>query len=138
MRILKREDFLGSAAKARRYLEVACPWDTTFGVRLQNLTAREHGEFEAFALSRKGGLVTERLVQMKRRLLAMTLVDESGQTILSDDDVRAMADTDGGLVNWAYAESMRHCRITEAEVEDLAKNSGATGSASSASGSLAN
>ena len=135
MRLLKRNDFTGADAKKRRFVEVACPWDSSVGIRLRSLTAKEHADFEAHALSKKGGIVQDRLVQMKRRLLALTLVNEAGDPELSEDDVRAMQDTDGGLINWAYGEACKHCRITEDEVEDLAKNSGAIGSDSSASDS---
>lgn len=135
MRLLKRKDFVGADAKKRRYEDFPCPWDSSQGVRLRSLTAKEHAEFEASALSKKGGIVQQRLVEMKRRLLALTIVDESNNPELSEDDIAAMEETDGGLVNWAYGEACKHCRISESEVEDLAKNSVAIGSDSSASDS---
>ena len=138
MRLLKRTDFVGSGAKKRRYADFACPWDTSQGVRLRSLTAKEHAEFEATALSKKGGIVQQRLVEMKRRLLALTIVNEANETELTEDDITAMEDIDGGLVNWAYGEACKHCRISESEVEDLAKNSGAIVSDDSASDSPKN
>ena len=128
----------GSAAKQRRFESIPLPWDSSRGIRLRSLTAKEHSKFEASALTRKGGIATDRLVEMKRRLLALTLVDDDGNLILSESDIAAMEDTDGGLINWAYGEACRHCRITESEVEDLAKNSGAIGGDSSASDSPKN
>ena len=135
MRFLKRKDFVGSENKKRRFTEVACPWNPSEGVRLRNLTAGEHGEFEMSQLTKKGGLATQRLVEAKRRLLALTLVDEQGNPELADSDIAEMETTDGGLINWAYSEACKHCRITESEVEDLAKNSVKIEGDSSASGS---
>lgn len=138
MRLLQRNDLVGADAKKRRYTEVACPWDTTTGVRLRNLTAGEHGEFEMSQLTKKGGLATQRLIEAKRRLVSLTVVDEAGNPELSDADIAGMEGTDGGLVNWIYSEACKHCRITESEIEDLAKNSVAIGNEDSVSDSPKN
>jgi hypothetical protein len=135
MRLLKRKDFVGSENKKRRFETIPCPWDSNTGIRLRNLTAGEHAEFEMSQLTKKGGLATQRLIEAKRRLLALTIVDEQGNPEMSDADIAEMEDTDGGLVNWAYSEACKHCRITESEIEDLAKNSVAIGSGDSASDS---
>lgn len=138
MRLLKRADFVGPDARKRRYEDFPCPWDSSIGVRLQSLTAKEHGEFEAYALSRKGGIVESRLIEMKRRLISMTVVDGQNQLEMTDAQVAEMEGTDGGLVNWVNSVALKHCRITESEFEDLAKNSGAIGGDSSASDSPKN
>jgi hypothetical protein len=122
--LLTRADFLGSAAQLRRFDAKALPWDAKRGVRVQNLTAGEHAEFEIKALSmKKGGLVKEKLVEAKRVLVAMTVVDANGNCCMTEDDVKAMEKTDGRLVAFAYAFACEHCGITESEVEDLVKNS---------------
>lgn len=125
MLFLKRANLLG--AKSRRFVEHPIPWQTPgeaqLGIRLRSLTAREHGEFEAATLSKKGGLVTERLVEAKRRLIVLTLVDEQGNQILDDTDVAQMESTDARLVNWIYQRALDHLGVSENEVEDLAKNS---------------
>lgn len=131
MRLLKRNDIVGTDGKKRRFESFACPWDSSQGIRLRSLTAGEHAEFEASSLSKTGGLIAERLKEAKRRLLAMTLVNEAGDLELSLEDIAAMQETDGGLVNWAYGKALEHCRIKESEVEELAKNSVAIGGDSS-------
>lgn len=138
MRLLKRNDFVGAEAKKRRFVELPCPWDKAVGIRLRSLTAGEHSEFETSQLTKKGGLATNRLKEAKRRLLALTLVDESGNLEMTDADIAEMEDTDGGLVNWSYSEALKHCRITESEIEDLAKNSVAIGGGDSPSDSPSN
>lgn len=135
VQLLGREDFTGIKAKARRYETFPLPWDSKRGVRLQNLTAKEHAEFEIKALSKKGGLVKDKLIEAKRLLVALTVVDASGTPYLDEDDVRLMEATDGRLIAFAYGKACEHCGITEAEVEDLVKNSGAIGSDSSTSDS---
>lgn len=129
--LLGRQDFVGHQAKARRYQTFPLPWDSTRAVRLQSITAKEHAEFEIKALSKKGGLVKDRLIEAKRHLVAMTAVDGSGNTYLTEDDVAAMETTDGRLVAFTYGKACEHCGITESEVEDLVKNSGAIESSSS-------
>ena len=133
MKFLNRANLVG--AKARRFVEYPVPWDAGSGIRLRSLTAREHGEFEAATLSKKGGLVTERLVEAKRRLIVLTLVDEQGNQILEDSDVAQMESTDARLVNWIYQRALDHLGVSENEVEDLAKNSGKITVDDSASGS---
>jgi len=135
VQLLGREDFVGHRAKSRRYATEQLPWDSSRGVRLQNLTAKEHAEFEIKALSKKGGLVKEKLVEAKRVLVAMTAVDGAGNRYLTEADVAEMETTDGRLVAFTYGKACEHCGITEAEVEDLVKNSGAIGSDSSTSDS---
>jgi hypothetical protein len=132
VQLLGREDFTGNKAKARRYETFPLPWDSKRGVRIQSITAKEHAEFEIKALSKKGGLVKDKLIEAKRLLVALTVVDASGSPYLDEDDVRLMEATDGRLVSFVYGKACEHCGITESEVEDLVKNSGAIESSSSA------
>jgi hypothetical protein len=139
MTLLKREDFVGAKASKRRFETYPVPFDEQKrSVRLRSLSAKEHGEYEVANLSKKGGLIRDRLVEAKRALIALTVVDEQGNPILTETDVASMESTDGRLVAFCYAKACEHCGITESEVEDLVKNSGAIGGDSSASDSPKN
>jgi hypothetical protein len=133
--LVGREDFLGAKAKARRFDLVECPWNPDKKMRLRSLTAKEHGQYETTTLSKKGGLVTDRLIDAKRRLVIMTAVDASGNPFLTMTDLAGMEDTDGLIINQAYKACAKHVGIGEDEVEDLVKNSGAIGGGDSASDS---
>jgi hypothetical protein len=133
--LVGREDFLGAKAKARRYDTVECPWNPDKKIRLRSLTAKEHGQYETTTLSKKGGLVTDRLIDAKRRLVIMTVVDGAGNPFLQMSDLAEMEDTDGLIINQAYKACAKHVGIGEDEVEDLVKNSVAIGGSDSASDS---
>jgi hypothetical protein len=134
--LVGREDFLGAKAKARRFDLVECPWNPDKKMRLRSLTAKEIGQYETTTLNtKKGGLVTDRLIDAKRRLLIMTAVDGSGNPFLTMSDLTSMEDTDGMIINQAYKACAKHVGISEDEVEDLVKNSGAIGGGDSASDS---
>ena len=138
-KFLKREDFVGVKASKRRFLEEPVPFDEDERwIRLRSLSAGEHGEFEVGTLTKKGGLVRERLVEAKRKLVSITACDEEGNLYLTVADVAAMETTDGRLIAFAYTQACEHCGITEAEIEDCVKNSVAIGGDSSASDSLKN
>lgn len=133
--LVGRDDFVGAKAKARRFDTVECPWNSAKKIKLRSITAKEHATYETTTLSRKGGLVTERLLDAKRRLVILTVVDQSGNPFLQMSDLAEMEDTDGLIINAAYRACAKHCGIGEDEVEDLVKNSGAIGGGDSASDS---
>lgn len=133
--LVDRSDFIGKTAKARRFDTVDCPWNSAKKLRLRSMTAKEHGEYEVATLSKKGGLITDRLVEAKRRLVIMTVVDAQGNPFLEMSDLAEMEDTDGLIINQAYKAAAKHCGIGEDEVEDLVKNSGKITDDDSASGS---
>ena len=134
-----RADVVGGRAKARRFETYSVPFDAQGrSVRLRNLNAKEHGEYEVTNLSKKGGLVRERLLEAKRLLVVKTMCDADGNLCCTDADVLEMEETDGRLVSFIYGKACEHCGITEAEVEESVKNSVAIGGGSSASGSPKN
>ncbi len=136
--LVGREDFLGAKAKSRRFDTVECPWNPAKKMRLRSLTAKEVSQYETTTLSTKGKLVTDRLIDAKRRLVILTVVDGQGNPFLSMSDLASMEDTDGLIINSAYKACSAHVGIGEDEVEDLVKNSGAIGGGDSASDSPSN
>jgi hypothetical protein len=136
--LYSRADVVGGKAKKRRFETFPIPFDEGRAVRLRNLSAKEHGEYEVTNLSKKGGLVRERLLEAKRLLVAKTMVDRDGNLCLTDADVLEMEETDGRVVAFIYGKACEHCGITEAEVEESVKNSGAIGGDYSASDSPKN
>jgi hypothetical protein len=138
-KLFGRSDVVGGKSSRRRFLTVPVPFDDEGrSVRLRNLTAKEHGEYEITNLSKKGGLVRERLLEAKRLLVVKTMCDADGNLCCDEADVLEMEETDGRLVAFIYGKACEHCGITDAEVEDAVKNSGAIGGDSSASDSPKN
>lgn len=113
------------ARVTRRIREEECP---LFGdrpkVRFRSLTEGELSRYEAMTLTQGGKLRGDRLVDAKRRLLVLTVVDQHDQPLFAAGDVEALADVDGRVINWMYRIACEHCGIREDEVEGLVGNSG--------------
>lgn len=108
-KLLTRNDLIGS--KGRRFETVPLPWDEDQAIRVRSLTDGEQSEYELGNLNEDGTPSSERLQAAKRRLVALCLVDEKDQPILTADDVAAMEQTDGKLIAFAFQVAQKHCNI---------------------------
>lgn len=118
--LLGRNDFIG--ASAVRYETATLPWDPTRAIRVRSLPDRVQSKYELENLSEDGSPNAERLQTAKRRLVALTMVDADGKTFLTEADVKAMEDTDGKLISFAFNLAQKHCNIEQASKEALVKN----------------
>ena len=110
-------------AKAKwRYQEFIV---SDFGkVRIRSLTERERSNYEAEMLDSKGNSKLSKLVQARRRLIALTVVDAGGELLLNQPgDVKALEEQDGKITDVIFDQSMQHCGIKENDIEVLVKNS---------------
>lgn len=121
MSYLTKEGLFGQLK--RRIREEECP---LFGdrpkVRFRSLTEGELSRYEAMTLTQGGKLRGDRLVDAKRRLLVLTVIDQHGEPLFSSSDVDALADCDGRVINWMYRIACEHCGIKEDEIEELVGN----------------
>lgn len=113
MSLATREELFGKPAE-RRFTEVTVQGKT---FRLRSLTAGELNPWAAKSQDEKGAATAG------PRLIVLMAVNENGQTIFGDADVKLWLDQDAAFV----AELARHCQehsgqLTEAEVEDVEKN----------------
>lgn len=106
----------------RRYRYVSLP-ELELSVRIQSLTEKEKSEFEAWVLDKKGGLVRERLLSGRRRLIVLCLVDEEGNRLLADDDTATLAELDGAPLSRLFDECRLHVGLERDDLENLIKNS---------------
>ena len=116
-----REQMLAKAK--RRYQEFEIP---DFGkIRIRSLTERERSNFEADTLGSKGEFRKSKMVQARRKLIALTVVDASGDLLLNESgDVKALEEQDGAITDAIFEQAMVHCGIKENDIEVLVKNSG--------------
>jgi hypothetical protein len=119
MTLLTRAHLLG--ATDRRYHTFATPIGDA---RIRSLTEAEKSEFEGNIWSAKGDVNTASMKTQRRRLVALCLVDEQGNRLLTSDDSAALADIDGAITSQIFAECRKHCGFEVGEIEDLVKNSG--------------
>lgn len=117
---ITREQMLAKAK--RRYMEIEIP---NFGkVRIRSLTERERSNFEADIQGNKGEYKRAKIVQARRRLIALTVVDDSGNLLLNQpDDVKTLEEQDGAITDAIFAQAMIHCGLGENDIEVLVKNS---------------
>lgn len=112
-----RASLLGN--KARRYAEVEIHGKV---YRFQSLNEREKSEYDASVVEKSGEVSVKKVAQQKRRLLVKTLVDDAGTRILTEQDLPALEEVDGGLTSALYDAAAAHCGIGKSKVADEEKN----------------
>lgn len=115
-----REQLLGMTK--RRYMEVA-PQGGGAVFRIQSLTERERSEFELAILAGKKSVGQDAMLEARRRLVALALVDGDGKPLLGPSDVGVLAEVDSVVMSELFDAVMVHCGFKKADVDDLVKNS---------------
>ena len=115
--MLTREQLLGSFQ--RRYRTV----QTEIGpLRIRNLTEGEKADFEAGSLTAEGKLNLNYHKGQRRRLCALTLVDDNGALLLGQGDAERLKDVDSSVTAAVFAAAMEHCGFSRDEQKELEKN----------------
>ena len=115
--MLTREQLLGSFQ--RRYRMVP----TDIGpLRIRNLTEGEKADFEAGSLTAEGKLNLNYHKGQRRRLCALTLVDDNGALLLGQGDAERLKDVDSSVTAAVFAAAMEHCGFSRDEQKELEKN----------------
>lgn len=118
--LIDRESLLGAQACRRRYAVI----DTPIGrVRLRSLNERERSRFETDIVSDDLDADRERMIDAKRRLIVLTVVDAEGNPILDDEDVVGLGDVDGALIGELFDAAQKLSGFKRGDIETLAKNS---------------
>jgi hypothetical protein len=121
--LLNRDELL--APCARRYATIG-PLPVRGGfVRVQSLSEQEASAYETASYDR-GTLVRARMEDANRRYVAMVLVDQAGNRLLSAADVPKLASWDRADMAFVYAEAQQHVNAKRKPTEDIEKNSDAT------------
>lgn len=119
--LVDRASLLG--AKARRYTEVEIDGKT---YRLQSLNEREKSEYDSRVIDKSGHIDQKSAAKQKRHLLILALVDENGTRLLTNADLPALEELDGGLTGALYDAAIKHCGIGKDGVAEHKKNSETT------------
>lgn len=113
----------------RRFTEVTVPEWGTF--RIRSLTELERSKFEASIRDKKGQVSNAKLVDLKCRLIVLCVVDGEGNPLLAHSDIDVLRNQDAKATNALVDAIQAHCGITDNDMEELEKNSGATPAGSS-------
>ena len=117
--LVGREAFMKPAERRYRNVNI----DEFGTVRIQSLNEKEWAEFEMSAVASKGGIIRKRVEDARRRLIALCVVDESGNRLLSNADVPSLENLDGSVAAHLFDVCQKHCGFEDNEIEDLVKNS---------------
>jgi len=88
-------------------------------VRVRGLTAAERDALESTMLQTNGQV---RLENFRARLVAMSIVDEEGNRLFSDEDVDALGRKSAAALQRVFDVAMRLSGLRAEDVEELAKN----------------
>jgi len=104
-------------------------------VRVRAFSGRERDAFEASLVRGDGKDRKVDLTNMRARLVALTVVDESGQKVFTHDDVDLLGAKSGAALDRVFSVAQKLNGLSGADVEELTKNSSGAPSADSISAS---
>ncbi len=102
-------------------------------VRVKSLTGSERDGLEASMIEGKGKNANVNLANLRAKLVARSIVDESGNRIFEDADIASLGRKSAAALNRVYEVAQRLSGITQEDVDELTKNSEAAQSAGSGS-----
>lgn len=125
--MLSREQLLGSFV--RKYRTVPTPVGE---VRIRNLTEGEKSDFESGSLQADGKLSMAHVRSQRRKLVALTVVDDQGQLVFSQPgDVDRLKNVDGAVTTAIFKAAREHCGFEVDELDATEKNCGEAGESDS-------
>ena len=104
-------------------------------VRVRSFTGRERDAFEASMVRGEGKDRKVDLTTMRARLVGLTVIDEGGQRLFTDDEVDLLGAKSGAALDRVFAIAQKLNGLSGADVEELTKNSSGVPSAVSTSDS---
>ena len=104
-------------------------------VRVRSFTGRERDAFEASMVRGDGKDRKVDLTNMRARLVGLTVIDEAGQRLFTDEEVDLLGAKSGAALDRVFAVAQKLNGLSGADVEELSKNSSGVPSAVSTSAS---
>lgn len=115
--LLNKEQILN--AQDLKTIDVEIPeWGGT--VRLSQVMGYARDRWEQSCIDSKGKPIKE---NMRARLLAMSIVDEDGNLMFTEDDIEELGKKSANILDKLFMESRNLNAVTDEDVEELAKNS---------------
>ena len=118
MALLGREAILGAVDLLHEDVDVP-EWGGT--VRVRMMTGTERDAFESGTVTRHGKKIETNLVNIRARLVALCVIDETGARLFSEADVVALAGKSGAALGRVFEACQRLNGLTgeaAAEAED--------------------
>lgn len=103
-------------------VEVAVPeWGGC--VLVKGMTGLERDELEASVVSRRGKQVDVNLINLRAKMVAKCVVDETGARLFGEEDVRTLGKKSAGALQRVFEVAQRLAGMSDEDVEELTKNS---------------
>lgn len=102
-------------------------------VRVMGLTGRGRDDYEAAILDQRGKKTRVNMRNARARLVALTVVDERGERIFSDDDIPMLGQKNAAALDRIFDVARRLSGLSDEDVEELEGNSAGTPSGDSPS-----
>jgi len=126
---LSREDILAKQSLVRETVDVP-EWGGA--VIVQELTGKERDAFEASCVKKKGAHSFEMtFANVRAKLIVRAVRAADGTRMFADTDVDALGELSAQALNRLFTTAQRLSGMTDADVEELAKNSAGERSGSS-------
>jgi hypothetical protein len=101
--------------------EVEVPeWGGT--VLVKTMTGVERDAFESSVVKGKGKNTTVNMANIRAKLVAASIVDQDGQRLFDDQDVQALGKKSAAALDRVFAVAQKLSKISQDDVEELAKN----------------
>lgn len=117
--LLSRDAILGAVDTQFEIVEVP-EWGGT--VRIKGMTASERDRFEDSIMDQKGKDVRLNHVNMRAKLLTMCIVDETGNRVFNNDDIRALGAKSAKAINRCMEVAQTLNGISDEDVGELTEN----------------
>lgn len=122
MALLTREQILQADDSQTRTVQVP-EWGGE--VLVKSLTGLERGIYQSRLIDQRKGGRTIRLEQVQIQLCALTMVDESGKRLFSDQDMKHLANKSAMALQRVFDVAAELCGLSEDDIEEMVKNSDA-------------
>lgn len=118
--ILTRDAILQAEDLPRELVEVP-EWGGAVYVR--SLTGTERDAFEFSIVEQRGRSAKMNLRNIRAKLVAVSVVDEDGNRLFTDSDVKVLGQKSAMVLDRLFAAAQRLSGLRNEDVEELAKNS---------------
>jgi hypothetical protein len=113
---LTRENFLNPSAAPVEPVQIPELGGT---VNVRGLTAAERDEFEATMILEKGETKADKFRNLRARLVAKCIIDETGARMFTDDDVPALGANQARAIQRAFEVAQRLSGLSAVDVKEL-------------------
>jgi len=95
-------------------------------VKIRGLTGAEKDRFEQDSMQGKGKDTKMNLINIRARLVALSIVDESGRRIFGKHDIEALGKKSAAALERVFTAAQKLNGLTDDDVEGLTEDFGAT------------